>query len=170
MNFLFGEKKKDPAELAKEWKRNLQKEARVLDRDILNLGREEQKALKECKKLAKEGNVKAAKILAKEVVNTRHAVARMHTAKAQMNSVSMMLQTSASAMKMQGCIAKSADIMAAMNHLVKLPEIRETMTSMSREMMRVGVTGVGTGAGNGLFMPAVNWPVYAYYQLAFSCL
>ncbi len=142
MNFLFGEKKKDPAELAKEWKRNLQKESRTLDRDILNLGREEQKALKECKKLAKEGNVKAAKILAKEVVNTRNAVARMHTAKAQMNSVSMMLQTSASTMKMQGCIAKSADIMAAMNHLVKLPEIRETMTSMSREMMRVGA-GIG---------------------------
>jgi division protein CdvB (Snf7/Vps24/ESCRT-III family) len=41
------------------------------------LGREEQKAMKECKKLAKENRVSAARILAKEVVNTRKAVERM---------------------------------------------------------------------------------------------
>lgn len=39
--------------------------------------REEKKALLECKKLAKEGRVGAAKILAKEVVGTRKAVERM---------------------------------------------------------------------------------------------
>jgi hypothetical protein len=33
--------------------------------------------LNECKKLSKEGRVGAAKILAKEVVNTRKAVERM---------------------------------------------------------------------------------------------
>lgn len=41
------------------------------------MGREEKKALNECKKLAKEGRVSAAKILAKEVVGTRKAVERM---------------------------------------------------------------------------------------------
>lgn len=44
---------------------------------VLNLRREEQKALKECKKLAKEGRVGAAKMLAKEVVNTRRTIDRM---------------------------------------------------------------------------------------------
>ena len=136
---MFGAKKQDPAELAKEWRRNLQHEARSIDRDIVNLGRAEQKALVECKKLAKGGNVKAAKVLAKEVVNTRHAVARMHTAKAQMNSVAMMLQTAASTIKLQGCVSKSAEIMAAMNALVKLPELQATMSAMSREMMRAGL-------------------------------
>ena len=139
MNFLFGAPKKDPAELAKEWKRNLQKEARSLDRDIVNLGRAEQTALKECKKLAKSGNIKAAKMLAKEVVNTRHAVTRMHTAKAHLNSVGMSLQTTASTLKMQGVISKSSEIMKAMNQLVKLPELQESMTAMSREMMRAGL-------------------------------
>ena len=139
MQFLFGTKKQDPADLAKEWRRNLQHEARSIERDIIQLGRSEQKALLEVKKLAKTGNVKAAKVLAKEVVNTRHAVARMHTAKAQMNSVAMMLQTAASTMKLQGCVSKSAEIMAAMNSLVKLPELQATMTAMSREMMRAGL-------------------------------
>lgn len=40
MNFLFGSpkaalaEKKDPAALAKEWRRNLTKEARSIDRDV----------------------------------------------------------------------------------------------------------------------------------------
>lgn len=40
MNFLFGskaavkEEKKDPSALAKEWRRNLAKEARSIDRDV----------------------------------------------------------------------------------------------------------------------------------------
>ena len=108
MNFLLGSakaapaEKKEPAALAKEWRRNLAKEVRSIDRDVRhsivedtmctqfwsiccpyifvkveNLRREEKKALTECKKLAKENRVSAAKILAKEVVNTRKAVERM---------------------------------------------------------------------------------------------
>jgi hypothetical protein len=43
MDFLFGKpmttvkEKKDPADLAKEWRRNLAKEARVIDRDVILL-------------------------------------------------------------------------------------------------------------------------------------
>lgn len=85
--------KKDPAELAKEWKRNLQKEMRHLDRDILNIKRQEDRAMKECKALVKKNQVAAAKVLAKEIANTRRTVERMYTSKAQMNSVCNNLQT-----------------------------------------------------------------------------
>lgn len=103
------------------------------------MAREEAKAMKECKKLAKEGRLSACKILAKEVINTRQAVSRMLVAKAQMNSVSMILQTSVSMIKMQGCMQKSSEIMASMNSLVKLPEIRATMQAMSTEMAKAGM-------------------------------
>jgi hypothetical protein len=55
MNFLFGapSKKTDPAEEAKVWKRNLEKEMRKLDRDFASLHRAENKAVSDCKKLAK---------------------------------------------------------------------------------------------------------------------
>ena len=53
MNF-FGTKKVDPIDQAKEWKRNLAKEARKLDRDILALQRAEKRAIKECKIYAKK--------------------------------------------------------------------------------------------------------------------
>ena len=95
MMFFGGapKKKVDPAESAKEWKRNLQKESRNIERDIAKLQKEEQKAIKECKKLAKSGHTNAVKILARQVVQTRKSVERMHLARAQLNSVSMQLQT-----------------------------------------------------------------------------
>jgi charged multivesicular body protein 3 len=127
MQFLFGKggddgaKKKDkndPIQQGKEWKRNLQKEIRRIDRDIANIKRMEQKSMKECQALAKAGRISAVKILAKEVANTRVTIDRMHSTKAQLNSVCSQLQTSMSMVKMQGCLAKSAEIMHAMNDLV----------------------------------------------------
>jgi hypothetical protein len=53
MNF-FGTKKVDPIDQAKEWKRNLARESRKLDRDILDLQRAEKRAMKECKIYAKK--------------------------------------------------------------------------------------------------------------------
>lgn len=87
--------KQDTAEIAKEWKRNLQKEMRKIDRDIANIKREEDRASKECKKLAKAGQLSAAKILAREIVSTRRTIDRMHTTKTMLNSVSMNLQATA---------------------------------------------------------------------------
>lgn len=86
--------KKDPIDQCKQWKRDLQKEIRRMDRDIADIKRAEQKSITECKTLAKKGRVSAVKVLAKEIANTRRTVERMYIAKAQLNSVSSSLQTS----------------------------------------------------------------------------
>ena len=54
---LFGSSasKLTPEEQVKEWKRKLAKEIRNMDREIEKLKKAEQKSLKDCKKLAKEG-------------------------------------------------------------------------------------------------------------------
>lgn len=129
----------DPVDQAKQWKRNLQREINHMTRDITNLKRAEEKALKECKKLAQGGNLKAAKIMAREIVNTRKQIDRMYAANAQLNSVQMMLQTSISMLKMQGIMGKSVEIMHTMNQLINLPELKATMSSMAREMERAGL-------------------------------
>lgn len=67
---------------------------RRLDRDILNIKREEDKAVKEVKALIKKNQHNAAKVLAKQVVQTRRTTERLYTTKAQMNSVCNNLQTS----------------------------------------------------------------------------
>ena len=138
---IFGKpkEKKSPADEAKEWKRQLSREMRRIDRDMNDLTRAEKNAAAECKKLAKQNQLPAAKLLAKEIVNTRKARERMMTAKAQLNSASMALQSSISLMKVQGVVAKSTEVMVAMNQLIKLPEVSKTMTAMAREMERAGL-------------------------------
>jgi hypothetical protein len=55
MNFFGTAKPKvSPLDEAKTWKRNVEREARKLDRDILALQRVEKKAMADCKKYAKQ--------------------------------------------------------------------------------------------------------------------
>ena len=44
------------------------------------------------KQAAKRGDTATAKLLAKEIVRSRKAVSRLHTSKAQMNSVMMQME------------------------------------------------------------------------------
>lgn len=140
MNF-FGRpvEKEDPIDQAKKWKREIIRQARRLDRDISAIERAEKKAMKECQKYAKKGELKAAKTLAKEIVNTRQSRERIRLSQVQMNSVASTLQNSISMIKMQGCIAKSSEVMAAMNNVLNIPELKADMNALAREMERAGM-------------------------------
>lgn len=110
-----------------------------MDRDIAAMRTQEKKALAECKKYVKMKEVGAAKIIAKQVAQTRKMIERQYLAKAQLNSVAMEIQSSISMMKVKGCVSKSVTVLQTMNNLVKLPELRETMTEMAREMEKAGL-------------------------------
>eukprot|EP00756_Hemistasia_phaeocysticola_P011806 Hpha_TRINITY_DN15143_c2_g10::TRINITY_DN15143_c2_g10_i1::g.127533::m.127533/K12193/VPS24, CHMP3; charged multivesicular body protein 3 len=136
---LFGAKPKDPQELVREWKQKLRQEDRKLDRQINSIQREEKKVLVEMKKEAKRGNNSTVKILAKEVVASRHAVKRIYTSKAQLNSVSLELQMQLSQLKMAKAMKLSTDTMGHMNRLMRVGEIQQTMVEMQKEMMKAGM-------------------------------
>ena len=84
-------KKKDPRDQVKEWKQSLRKESNSMDRQIRGIQREEQKVTKQIKDAAKKGSMDAAKILAKEMVQSHRAVNKLYASKAQLNSVSMQM-------------------------------------------------------------------------------
>ena len=84
-------KKKDPREQVKEWKQSLRKEGNAMERQIKGIQREEQKVTRQIKDAAKKGNMDAAKILAKEMVQSHRAVNKLYASKAQLNSVSMQM-------------------------------------------------------------------------------
>jgi len=135
---LFG-KKPTTEEVVKKWKRELRKEDRELDKTIRSIEVEEQKLKRSIKELAKKGDKASAKVLAKEIVQSRKAKERIYKSKAQLNSVSMQLSTSLSMMKVAGVMQKSTQIMGIMNNLVKLPQINQVMMSMAREMEKAGL-------------------------------
>eukprot|EP00128_Syssomonas_multiformis_P001412 Colp12_sorted_trinity150504_noHs@29865 len=135
---LFG-KSKTPQEQVREWKTKLRSEERALERQILSIDREEKKLQVSIKQAAKKGDQDVCKILAKELVHSRKAKSKLYTSKAQINSVSLQMQNQLATAKISGAIAKSTEVMKAMNKLVKVPEIAAAMQELSKEMMKAGI-------------------------------
>jgi charged multivesicular body protein 3 len=94
--------------------------ARASSFRALGINREEEKIKRSIKDAAKRGDIGSCKTYAREIVRSRKAVARLHTSKAQMNSVVMQMQNQLSQQKLMGTLSKSSDIMKAMNRLVKV--------------------------------------------------
>merc|ERR1712001_442739 len=137
---LFGKSKPaDPKALVNEWTKKIRKESYGLDRQIRQIQRQEQLAIKSIKEASKKGDTASAKVLAKEVVHSRKAVSKIYTARANLQSVEMQMKGQAAQVRVAGSLSKSADVMKAMHQLIKVPEIQKTMQEMSKEMMKAGI-------------------------------
>eukprot|EP00798_Chlamydomonas_sp_ICE-L_P019232 gene19232-25857_t len=79
--------------MLRENKRMLDKSIRELDRERMGLQNEEKKTIAEMKKLAKEGQNDAVKVLAKSLVRNRAAVQKMYALKSQLQAISLRLAT-----------------------------------------------------------------------------
>jgi len=137
---LFGKSKPaDPKEQVNEWCKKIRKEGYNLDRQINAIKREEAKVTRSLKEAAKKGDKESCHILAKELINSRKAVTKLYTAKANLNSVQMQMKSQLATVKVAGTLQTSAEVMKSMSQLVKLPEIQKSMMELSREMMKAGV-------------------------------
>lgn len=86
--FIYGP---SPEEKVKKWQQQLKTEGRMLEREIRQLEQASNKVKVEVKKLAQKGDMKNAKLLAREVVRSNKQKDRLHTSQARMNSINMQL-------------------------------------------------------------------------------
>lgn len=137
---LFGKSKgADPKEQVNEWCKKIRKEGYILERQINSIKREEAKVTRSLKEAAKKGDRDVCNILAKEVINSRKSVNKLYTAKANLNSIQVQMRGQLATVRVAGSLQTSAEVMASMQQLIKLPEIQKTMMELSREMMKAGV-------------------------------
>lgn len=142
---LFGSKETPEArkerekDMMKQWMRNTKAEMRVIDRQIRRIEMEESKIKNEIKKYAKKGENNAVKTLVKEVCRSKAAVTKLHTTKAQLNSVVMEMNAMAAQAKVADSMALAGATMAKINQVIKVPEIRENMMEMQKEIMKAGL-------------------------------
>ena len=112
------------------------------------------KAQQQVKQLANKGDVKNAKILAREVVRSHKQKDRLSVSKARLGSISHQLQQQLGTVlwvftgglythpqqkamvKVTGSLQKSTEIMKLSNSLIRLPQISEVMRNMSMEMTK----------------------------------
>lgn len=111
----------------------------MIDRQIRDIQREEEKVKRSIKDAAKKGQKDVCIILAKEMIQSKKAVNKLYASKAQMNSVLLSMKNQLSVLRMAGALQKSTEVMKAMQNLVKIPEIQATMRELSKEMMKAGI-------------------------------
>lgn len=137
---LFGKsQERNPKDMVQEWSSKLRKESYALDRQIRSIQREEDKIKRSLKEAAKKNDKEVCTILAKEIIRSRKAVNKIYTSKAHINSVQLQMKNQLATVRVAGSLAKSTEVMQAMQALVKLPEVAASMREMSKEMMKAGI-------------------------------
>ncbi|KAI9574467.1 vacuolar sorting protein Vps24 [Boletus coccyginus] len=134
--FLYGP---TPEEKVRVWQGKLRAESRQLDREMRQLDAATSKARLTVKQLAAKGDVKSARILAREVVRCNKQKDRLSVGKARLGSVGTQLTQQLAMVKVTGSLQKSTEIMKLSNSLIKLPQISRVMREMSMEMTKAGI-------------------------------
>lgn len=115
MDWLFG-KKISPDEMLRKNQRALNKAMRDLDRERMKMEQQEKKIIADIKKMAKEGQMDAVKIMAKDLVRTRRYIKKFMLMKANIQAVSLKIQTlksqntMAQAMKGKHCVIQTWNV------------------------------------------------------------
>jgi len=131
MPSLFGSA--EPQAEVRKARSDLRREARVIDRDVRQIQRDEAKVKQSIKDAAKRGDMQACRTLAKEVVRSRSTTNRLHTTKAHMNSTVAHMQTQAAQQKVTRHMQKTTEVMRRMNKQTNVQQISATMQAMQQE-------------------------------------
>ncbi|XP_046334017.1 charged multivesicular body protein 2a-like [Haliotis rufescens] len=132
LEWLFG-RKKTPEELLRQNQRALNKAMRDLDRERSKMEQQEKKVIADIKKMAKQGQMDAVKVMAKDLVRTRRYVKKFITMRANIQAVSLKIQTLKSNNAMAQAMKGVTKAMATMNKQLKLPQIQKIMMEFEKQ-------------------------------------
>jgi len=132
MEWLFG-KKMTPAEMLRKNQRALNKAMRDLDREKMKMEQQEKKIIADIKKLAKEGQMDAVKIMAQDLVRTRRYTKKFMLMKANIQAVSLKIQTLKSQNTMAEAMKGVTKAMQNMNRQLNLPQIQKILQEFEKQ-------------------------------------
>jgi charged multivesicular body protein 2A len=135
MGNLLG-KEKPLKEVLRENKRMISRAIRELDRERTALEREEKRLTIEIKKMAKEQQMGAVKIMAKDLVRTRAHVTKFIEMRSHLQSCGLKLQTVKSHHAMGEAMKNTTKAMMTMNKAVNAPAIGKMMAQFEKENMK----------------------------------
>lgn len=132
MDWLFG-RRMTPEEMLRKNQRALNKAMRELDRERTKMEQQEKKIVADIKKMAKAGQMDAVKIMAKDLVRTRRYVKKFMLMRANIQAVSLKIQTLKSQAAMANAMKGVTKAMGNMNKQMKLPEIQKIMMEFEKQ-------------------------------------
>lgn len=101
---------------------------------------QENKLKGQIKKTAKEGQLEAARMLAKDLVRTRANITRMYQMRTQMQSVSMQLTAMRTNEAMASAMGNVVKIMGRINQTMNLPAMQNVMMQFEMEHGKMEMT------------------------------
>jgi len=132
MSFLFG-KKKTMKEIVREQQRNINRSMRDLDRERTGLQNQEKKIIVEMKKLAKQGQMGAVKIMAKDLVRTRNNITKFYKMRTELQAVSLRITTMQSHQAMAEAMKGVTRAMMVMNRGMNIPAMQKIMMEFEKQ-------------------------------------
>jgi len=132
IEWAFG-KRITPAERLRKHQRALEKTQRELDRERVKLENQEKKLIIEIKKSAKNGQMGACKIQAKDLVRTRRYVEKFYSMRTQLQAISLRIQTVRTNEQMMQSMKGATQILGSMNRSMNLPALQRIAMEFERE-------------------------------------
>lgn len=106
---------------------------RDLDRERAKMEQQEKKVIADIKKLAKDNQMDAVKIMAKDLVRTRRQVRKFMLMKANIQAVSLKIQTLKSQNTMAQAMKGVSKAMSNMNRQMNMPQIQQILHEFEKQ-------------------------------------
>ncbi|KAI4290154.1 MAG: hypothetical protein L6R35_000583 [Caloplaca aegaea] len=132
VEWAFG-KRMTPQERLRKHQRALEKTQRELDRERVKLENQEKKLVQEIKKSAKNGQMGACKIQAKDLVRTRRYIDKFYSMRTQLQAISLRIQTVRSNEQMMQSMKGATSLLGSMNRQMNLPALQRIAMEFEKE-------------------------------------
>jgi charged multivesicular body protein 2A len=129
---IFGQRKTFK-EIVREQKRMVDKSIRELEREKAGLEKQEQKLIQDIKKAAKNEQMKAVQIMAKDLVRIRKNQTKFVNMVAQLRAVSLQMTEMKSTIALQESMRSATRAMMAMNRRLNLPALQKIMMEFQKQ-------------------------------------
>lgn len=130
--WVFG-KSLTPQERLKKNQRALDRTQRELEREKRKLEAQEKKLITEIKKAAKNNQISAAKIKAKDLVRTRSYVSKFNNMQTQLQAISLRIQAVRSSDQMSSSMREATVLLAGMNRSMNLPQLQKISMEFEKQ-------------------------------------
>ncbi|KAF1827018.1 Snf7-domain-containing protein [Dissoconium aciculare CBS 342.82] len=132
VEWAFG-KRMTPAERLRKHQRALEKTQRELDRERTKLENQEKKLVQDIKKNAKNGQMGAVKVQAKDLVRTRRYIQKFYQMRTQLQAISLRIQTVRSNEQMMQSMKGATQLLGSMNRQMDLPALQRIAMEFEKE-------------------------------------
>ncbi|KAJ8631701.1 hypothetical protein MRB53_025024 [Persea americana] len=123
----------DYTELLRDNKRMIDKSIKEIERERQSLQSQEKKLIIDIKKTAKQGQMGAVKVMAKDLIRTRHQITKFYALKSQLQGVALRIQTLKSTQAMGEAMKGVTKAMGQMNRQMNLPALQKIMQEFEKQ-------------------------------------